>query len=216
MQVGLVVSPAMLVFNHFLSDVQQLLSGQVGTDLYLFVLVGPHALLESHVDFSLLDALGLGLRLHPLLVVLGEVLALDHLGLLLDEVGHEGRVLLQEGLLEKDGLVTQHQRHCALFGGLEEGVLDDDGVSLFELCPEEGLVAMDGAAAAGDGASAGFGLIVNYLVLHDHVLFCLLALLLRLPGLLGDVDGLGHPLLELQLSELQTAHALYFIREYNT
>lgn len=142
----------MLVLYHLLTHVQLLLPRQIGTHLDLLRLVAPKTLLQPHTHLLLLNGLRLLQLLQILLVFLGEVFARGDFALLPDEVGHEGRELLDEGLFQKDGLAAQDQRDHSFVPALEHWVLDDDGVAGLELLPEESVAAVDCPATGGDSA----------------------------------------------------------------
>jgi hypothetical protein len=142
----------MLVLYHLLAHVELLLPRQVGAYLHLLRLVTPKALLEPHAHLFLLNRLRFLELLQVLLVFLGQVLPRCHLALLPDQEWQEGGELLDEGLLEQDGLAAQHQRHHSFFPTLEDCIFDDDGVSWLDLVPKEGVVAVDCPATGGHSA----------------------------------------------------------------
>lgn len=142
----------MLVLYHLLPHVQLLLPRQVGAHLHFLRLVAPKALLEAHTHLLLLNGFGFLELFQILLVFLGEILARGHLALLSDEVGQERGELLDEGLLQQDGLAAQHQRHYSFFLALEHWVFDNDGVTWLNLVPKKRVVAMNCPATRCDSA----------------------------------------------------------------
>ena len=83
------MSPTMLILDHLLSQIQLLLSRQIGVHFYLLGLVTPHSLLQPHAHLLLLYELRLADLLHLLLVLLRQIRTWNHLRLLLYQVSNE-------------------------------------------------------------------------------------------------------------------------------
>lgn len=196
----------MLVLDLLFPDVQQLLPGQVGVHLDLLGLIAPHAFLDSQAQLFLLDAFALAQLVQFLLVLLGQVLPFDHLLLLSDGVLHKGGVLFEEGLFEKDRLITQYQSHCSFLGGFENRVLDDYAIPFLDLLSEFGVVAVNCPATGGDGALAWFRLIPDHLAFRDDILLLLVLFLVRLSDSFWDVGRLDSSFLELEFADFEAAH----------
>lgn len=192
----------MLVFDHFLTQVQQLLSRKVCCYFNFFSLVRPHALLQTHIHLCLFDALSLSLFFHSFFVFLCEIFSLNHFGLFLDHVWYVRSILFQKGFFEKYRFITEYQSYCSFLSCFECWILNNDGISFLNLSSKKSLVSMNGPATGCDAAAPRFGLIIYDLILNDDIFLAFLLLSIIFSGLFRNISRFGGSFFKFKLSEL--------------
>lgn len=199
----------MLVFDHFLTDVQQLLSRKICCNLYLFSLVRPHALLQSHIHLCFFDSLRLSLLFHSFFIFFCEVFSLNHFGLFLDHVGYIRGVFLQKGFFQQYRFVTEYQSNCSFLSCFEGWILNNNRISFLNFSSEKSLISMNGPAAGSDTSNTKFRLIIYNLILNDDIILRFLILIFILSGLFRNVSWFADSFFKFKLSELHIMREFY-------